>query len=110
MNSVFPVYDIGIESKSIPSRAEPRKFRMTRPTFTLPVVSTEAPAAEWHGFTPSGALAAPEPDAPQGQYALMETPTPVPVPVGSHRGQVELLAPAGGPDSAFAAFHYGADA
>jgi U32 family peptidase len=82
---------------------------MTRPTFTLPVLPTET-VADWHGFTPSGALAAPEPDAPQGRYALGETPAPPPVALGVPQGRVELLAPAGGPDAAFAAFHYGADA
>jgi putative protease len=88
---------------------------MTRPTFTLPLLTGEPAASPaWHGFTAAdlpGALAAPEPDAPQGEYA--DTPVPMPAAVigetHTHR-PVELLAPAGGPDAAFAAFHFGADA
>src|SRR5262249_45145398 len=49
------------------------------------------------------------PDAPQGEYA--EAPAVVSVPLAPSAGRpVELLAPAGGPDAAFAAFHFGADA
>src|SRR5207248_6289974 len=55
----------------------------------------------------------PEPIAPQGAYnqAVPEMPLSVPLveaEVTTH--QVELLAPAGGLDAAFAAFHFGADA
>ena len=72
---------------------------------------------EWHGFAvgaiAESAAASPEPDAPQGEYgaasadALAALPLS-PAEAAPHR--VELLAPAGGPDAAFAAFHYGADA
>jgi putative protease len=98
---------------------------MTRPTLSLPVISAvSADVPDWHGFAPAdpitddshrsfeeGAAAAPEPEAPQGDYATQpEVPTvPVPV-VGNASRPVELLAPAGGPDAAFAAFQYGADA
>lgn len=81
---------------------------MTRPTFTLPLVSHE-PAPEWEGFTLDGALAPPQPDAPQGEYAAAPLSVAVPL-AGAPVGQSELLAPAGGPDAAFAAFHFGADA
>ena len=76
-----------------------------------------AAAPDWHGFTAVGpvaesAAAAPEPDAPQGEYgaapAAVSVALPQPEIVPTH--PVELLAPAGGPDAAFAAFHYGADA
>ncbi len=87
---------------------------MTRTTFTLPVVSDEPARPDWHGFTAAtlaGAAAAPEPEAPQGDYADIPAPLSLPqVAVQRADHPVELLAPAGGPDAAFAAFHYGADA
>jgi putative protease len=92
---------------------------MTRPTFTLPLVSGEPAAADWHGFTTAapleGASAAPEPETPQGDYAATPLPSLRFVKGGQGGGvdatrPVELLAPAGGPDAAFAAFHFGADA
>lgn len=58
---------------------------------------------------------APEPLAPQGEYAPggpvpeIVVPEPAPAAPGS-RGVTELLAPAGGLESGYAAFHYGADA
>jgi putative protease len=88
---------------------------MTRPTLTLPLLTDAAPVAPaWMGFSASevpGARSAPEPDAPQGEYADASLAVSVPLhtPVGANH-PVELLAPAGGPDSAFAAFHFGADA
>jgi putative protease len=92
---------------------------MTRPTFTLPLLADEqAKAPQWHGFTAAhiGASGAPEPEAPQGEYAGGVTTASMPVvsPQGANAPRspraVELLAPAGGPDAAFAAFHHGADA
>jgi collagenase-like PrtC family protease len=81
---------------------------MTRPTVSLPLLG-DAPG--WHGLTPAGAAAAPEPDAPQGEYGPAALPAPAPpVPAGAAARAVELLAPAGGPDAAFAALHFGADA
>src|SRR5207245_244920 len=56
---------------------------------------------------------APEPDAPQGEYSDAEADAAFTVPQLNENAiarRVELLAPAGGPDAAFAAFHYGADA
>src|SRR5262245_37949572 len=102
---------------------------MTEPLTTDPyrialsLVSAAAPEAppQWHGWAPAGPLPvtgdersaeAPEPWAPQGAYAdapaqaLLAVPL---VPEGPARS-VELLAPAGGPEAAFAAFHFGADA
>ncbi len=84
----------------------------------LPLVGP-SPAADaahaWHGWSPVAPLPepaadAPEPLEPQGAYrdaaALVQLPL---LPDGAAH-PVELLAPAGGPDAAFAAFHFGADA
>jgi putative protease len=96
---------------------------MTEPIFTLPMVTApeeEPGATSWHGLVPAaelpafgGAAAAPEPMLPQGEYAadFAESLRPG----VDRRGDlparpVELLAPAGGIDAAYAAFHYGADA
>lgn len=76
---------------------------------TLPLIAE--PAATWEGLTIVGDT--PEPIAPQGAYnqAAPEMPLAVPViPAGNATRPVELLAPAGGLDAAFAAFHFGADA
>src|SRR3954454_19382277 len=72
----------------------------------------------WQGLTLASVLpqldpadAAPEPDAPQGEYAQAEAPLSVPLAHGqAPQHAVELLAPAGGLDAGYAAFHYGADA
>ncbi len=81
---------------------------MARSTVSLPLLGA---APDWHGLTPAGATAAPEPDAPQGDYASAPLPIPVPPsPTEPAARPVELLAPAGGPDAAFAALHFGADA
>src|SRR5262245_4072438 len=73
---------------------------------TLPLAPAAAPS--WHGWS---AVDAPEPDAPQGMYAADAGPELV-VPLADTPAVhgAELLAPAGGPDAAFAAFHFGADA
>jgi putative protease len=75
---------------------------------TLPLLVTApepAPQPEWHGWT------AAEPLEPQGAYgAAPEADLSVPAAVGDDRRPVELLAPAGGPEAALAAFHFGADA
>ena len=82
---------------------------------TLPLIST--PPASWEGMTLLGQLPlpddAPEPSAPQGAYSPAEAEMPLSVPLISSQEathKVELLAPAGGLDAAFAAFHFGADA
>src|SRR5260370_41216889 len=86
---------------------------------TLPLIARPAPwsgTISWEGFAPVGQLPAddsPEPLAPQGAYnqAAAQTPLSVPLIAGAKAtGKVELLAPAGGLDAAFAAFHFGADA
>jgi U32 family peptidase len=76
--------------------------------------------ASWQGMTLASALpgvesaeAAPEPEAAQGEYNPQSIDAPFSVPlIGREAPQhaVELLAPAGGLDAGFAAFHYGADA
>src|SRR5436190_15463041 len=87
---------------------------MTRPTITLPLVAPQPAGPDWQGFSPlaplDGASAAPEPDAPQGDYGFApELSIPL-LPGATATHPVELLAPAGGPDAAFAAFQFGADA
>jgi collagenase-like PrtC family protease len=80
---------------------------MNRSTISLPLFTTPAPR-EWHGFT---AMDGAEPPAPQGAYALLATADAVPaVAEGSGVGPVELLAPAGGLEAAYAALQFGADA
>lgn len=90
---------------------------MSRVTVSLPVVGSEQKATDWHGFSadvallPTSAEASPEPEMPQGEYA--STPAPassLPLLDPTSLNRAELLAPAGGPDAAFAALHYGADA
>ncbi len=86
----------------------------------LPLLS-ETPPASWEGMTLLGQLPAvapfqddaPEPIAPQGAYNPVAPETPLAVPLvaaATALRKVELLAPAGGLDAAFAAFHFGADA
>jgi putative protease len=89
---------------------------------TLPLVSPDTGAPEeqpgWHGWTPTAPLPdwtesadAPEPVEPQGEYALPAPEvSPEVVADGDIPRPVELLAPAGGPEAAYAAFHFGADA
>ncbi|MHB1423704.1 MAG: peptidase U32 family protein [Gemmataceae bacterium] len=80
----------------------------------LPLTDSEqqSSAPSWRDWTPLTPLPdSPEPDQPQGVYS--DTPAQMVLeaaPVASQRGPVELLAPAGGPEAAFAAFHFGADA
>jgi len=76
---------------------------------TLPlIVTAPAPEAqpEWHGWS------AAVPIEPQGAYsdAVPEAALAVPPIAGDDRRPIELLAPAGGPEAALAAFHFGADA
>ncbi|MCW8132937.1 MAG: U32 family peptidase [Planctomycetota bacterium] len=61
---------------------------------------------------PSAAGIAPEPEAAQGEYnpQAPEEPLILPDCAGAPARPAELLAPAGGPDAGYAAFHYGADA
>jgi putative protease len=82
---------------------------------SLPLLAGD-PIVEWNGLVPAAPLAdfaeAPEPNAPQGAYSdNPESDLLIPlVAEGGGTRPVELLAPAGGPEAAFAAFHYGADA
>jgi putative protease len=76
---------------------------------TLPlVVAAPEPEAqpEWHGWS------AAVPIEPQGAYtdAAHEAAPALPPICEDKRRPVELLAPAGGPEAALAAFHFGADA
>jgi putative protease len=114
---VFPFKPLAAPAGAI-IRAEP----MTKQNslFALPVV---APASEpetapaWHGWTALSPLPdpadSPLPLEPQGAYTEQTAKSGLQVPLVaggvSHR-PAELLAPAGGPDAAFAAFHFGADA
>ena len=97
---------------------------MADPLLSLPVVSgmpDEGPDLGWHGLTAVGpvltlplaesAATSPEPDAPQGEYSC-EVPASLLsetlLEVTPSARPIELLAPAGGPDAAYAALHYGA--
>jgi putative protease len=86
---------------------------VNKKTLSLPLVGVPEPA-QWQGLRPAlqlASLAAPEPQLPQGIYGPGEAEAPLPMPAhapAEHR--VELLAPAGGLEAAYAAFHYGADA
>ena len=87
---------------------------MSEPILTLPLISPQPQetSGAWHGWTPLGPLPeSPEPAEPQGEYsAAPEQLLLPPVPYDAPRRPAELLAPAGGPEAAFAAFQYGADA
>ncbi len=98
----------------------PTSIRIGLPLVS-PAPADEATAPDWHGWSPAAPLAGwdeaagldgPEPMAPQGEYdpsgplAVVELPAVA----GESDQPVELLAPAGGPEAAFAAFHFGADA
>jgi putative protease len=84
----------------------------------IPVDAEESSTPGWRGLTPLAPLPSaldrdsPEPMEPQGAYTDTEAESSVQVPALFQGGQrqVELLAPAGGPEAAFAAFHFGADA
>ncbi len=96
------------------------ELKSPRTTLELPIVAPEPSSAhqagEWEGFRPLEALRsselAPEPEVPQGIYNPAEPEAPIAVPVvpKAPAGSTELLAPAGGLDAGYAAFHYGADA
>jgi len=86
---------------------------------SLPMIgspSLEPAAPSWHDFTAielPPATDAPEPETPQGAYNPLVPDLPLAVPPVEPAVELavaELLAPAGGIDAAFAAFHYGADA
>ncbi len=87
--------------------------RTALPLLPLENDRQESPSPpRWHDWTALTPLAdSPEPTHPQGAYSdaaaeLLPQIASTDVP----RGPVELLAPAGGPEAAFAAFHFGADA
>jgi putative protease len=77
---------------------------------TLPVIAALEEPLGWEGWTPAMPL------APQGAYsdveAVLELPplSPDPSPPRAEARKAELLAPAGGPEAAYAAYHFGADA
>ena len=87
---------------------------------TLPLIAEpESNPVAWEGLTATSLLPeiswddTPEPMAPQGVYSQAEPEMPLSVPLVATENAtrpVELLAPAGGLDAAFAAFHFGADA
>jgi putative protease len=78
----------------------------------LPLAIEQPSAPSWHDWTALTPLPdAPEPTRPQGVYSDAADEFVVQAaPLDAPQGPVELLAPAGGPEAAFAAFHFGADA
>src|SRR5579885_149100 len=76
---------------------------MSTSRVTLPLLAT-APEPEWHGWSPA------MPIEPQGAYSAAQADVSLSPVVGDAGRPVELLAPAGGPEAAIAAFHFGADA
>src|SRR5262245_47281616 len=92
---------------------------MSKIPLSLVPPTEETPSPTWHGWQAIGPLPgrvdnadSPEPFEPQGAYTST-VETEVELPMVSEEAvlrPVELLAPAGGPDAAFAAFHFGADA
>src|SRR5438876_2085625 len=101
----------------------PGTSKITLPLLTSKTgreVDQAAPA--WHGWSavsplpvrsaPMAEADSPEPLEPQGAYGveLSQANTALPEIESIGQRQVELLAPAGGPEAAFAAFHFGADA
>ena len=97
---------------SMHESATENENRTALPLLPITTPEEQPSASSWHDWTPVTPLPdSPEPTEPQGEYS--ETPSEATreiAPVDSSHGPVELLAPAGGPDAAFAAFHYGADA
>jgi hypothetical protein len=88
---------------------------MAQPLLSLPLISVVPDQGDvnssWHGWTP--ATAPPQPELPQGEYSAAADALSISFPAIDPKAKnrhVELLAPAGGPDAAYAAFHYGADA
>ncbi len=89
------------------------------PRVALPLLAADrpeeeaTPTSEWQGWQAVNPLDAPEPLAPQGAYsdAVLEHQVSLPlVPSTQPVSRVELMAPAGGPEAGYAAFHFGADA
>src|SRR5262245_47541531 len=83
----------------------------------LPLIGEPEQGADWQGWRPVELLDhpdhAPEPLHPQGDYAESSSQAwirNVSPALEEAERPVELLAPAGGLDAAFAAFHFGADA
>lgn len=78
----------------------------------LPSGAASAAAPTWQGMRPAddALLADAIPLEPQGEYSAAAEPLQVPLVQGDTQRTAELLAPAGGPDAAYAAFHFGADA
>ncbi len=77
---------------------------MIKKTLSLRTVAPQS----WEGLAPAGQLP-PEPQQPQGAYGPGEADVPLAV-LDPADTPVELLAPAGGLEAAYAAFHFGADA
>jgi putative protease len=81
-------------------------------------VDNPPPQNQWQGWQPAEPVVwdendSPLPQMPQGEYNLGGESFPLSLPEvqdGTGQQPVELLAPAGGMDAAFAAFHFGADA
>src|SRR5262245_38689990 len=92
---------------------------MSKIPLSLVPPTEETASPRWHGWQAVGALPgpvsnpdSPEPLEPQGAYSSApEVQVVLPLVADeAARGSRELLAPAGGLEAAFAAFHFGADA
>jgi putative protease len=81
-------------------------------SLSLPLITPAAEPPRWQGYRPTVSLAAeaPEPELPQGEYGGGEITFALPTSAEPANHSVELLAPAGGLEAGFAAFHFGADA
>jgi putative protease len=82
---------------------------------SLPLIEPLKEPPRWQGLRPAGLLPiaaqAPEPELPQGDYSgNVESSFAFPTNRAASDRRVELLAPAGGLEAGFAAFHFGADA
>jgi putative protease len=85
-------------------------------TLISPAEGTDRLAGSWQGLLASGDMPEPMnsamPFEPQGEYGPGDAAAPLEMPPAglSEPNAVELLAPAGGLEAAYAAFHFGADA
>ena len=87
--------------------------RTVVPLQLVPSAEQVAAVPAWHTWTPLGDLPdSPLPMEPQGEYSATPMEAMLQLPVFSERAAApaELLAPAGGPEAAYAALHFGADA
>ena len=84
---------------------------------SLPLIDASPASSRWQGLRPASQLPiaaqSAEPEFPQGDYGTASVATALTFTSrreGTGDRRVELLAPAGGLDAGFAAFHFSADA